>query len=326
VIVRTILGDIEPSTLGITYCHEHLIIDSPLVADRYPHILLNEVTPAVIEVAECMSAGVGAMVDALPCAAGRDVAKLAEISASTGVHVIAATGLHTARYYPGHRWTRTESADVLAELFRLDIDDGIDAYDYSGPVVRRTSYRAGIIKVATLGEHPDEAERRAFEAAVRAQRASGAPILTHCEDGMGGVAQVELLLKLGAPPERIVLSHTDKRPDLGYHRELLSSGVNLEYDQALRRPPGEPGGTAWLLAQMLAEGFEDRLLLGTDGARRSLWRSLGGSPGLAWLATGFVELLERVGIDSQTRRRLFVDNPARVLAFEPGAPARRDGK
>ena len=319
-IVRTILGDIEPSTLGITYVHEHLIIDSPLVADRFPHILLNEVEPAVVEVGECVSAGVGAMVDALPCAAGRNVARLGEVSSATGVHIVAATGLHTARYYPGHQWTRVESADVLAELFRLDIEEGIDAYDYSGPVVRRTPYRAGIIKVATLGERPDDVERRSFEAAVLAQRATGAPILTHCEDGKGGVAQVELLLKLGAPPGRIVLSHTDKQPDLGYHRELLASGVNLEYDQALRRPPGEPGGTAWLLAQMLADGFEDRLMLGTDGARRSLWRSLGGSPGLAWLATGFVEVLESVGIDRQTRRRLFVDNPARVLSFEPGAP------
>ena len=314
-IIRTILGDIEPSTLGITYFHEHLIIDSPLVADRYPHILLDEVDPAVVEVGECVSAGVGAMVDALPCAAGRNAAKLAEVSTSTGLHLIAATGLHTARYYPGHRWTRAESADVLAELFRLDIEAGIDAYDYSGPVVRRTAYRAGIIKIATLGEHPDDAERRAFEAAVGAQGVTGAPILTHCEDGKGGLAQVELLAKLGAPLERVVLSHTDKQPDLGYHRELLASGVNLEYDQALRRPPGEPGGTAWLLAQMLAEGFEDRLLLGTDGARRSLWRSLGGSPGLSWLATGFVELLEKVGIDERTRRRLFVDNPARVLTL-----------
>ena len=319
-IVRTILGDIEPSTLGITYFHEHLIIDSPLVADRYPHILLNEVEPAVVEVAECVSAGVGAMVDAMPCAAGRDVAKLGKISASTGAHVIAATGLHTARYYPGLRWTRAESADVLAELFRLDIDEGIDSYDYTGPMVRRTHYRAGIIKVATLGERPDDAERRAFEAAVLAQRATGAPILTHCEDGRGGVAQVELLMELGAPLDRVVLSHTDKQSDLSYHRELLSSGVNLEYDQALRRSPGEPGGTAWLLAQMLAEGFGDRLLLGTDGARRSLWRSLGGAPGLAWLATGFVEVLDDMGIDQRARRRLFVENPARVLTFDPGPP------
>jgi len=316
-IVRTILGDIDPGTLGITYAHEHLIIDSPLVADRWPHIYLNDVQAAVEEVTECVSAGVGAMVDALPCAAGRDVAKLAEISTATGLHVIAATGLHTARYYPGRSWTRAESADVQAELFQAEIEQGIDGYDYSAPVVRRTRYRAGIIKVATLEEHPDDAERTLFEAAAETHRSTGAPILTHCEQGRGALAQVEMLVALGVAPDRIVLSHTDKQPDLGYHRELLSSGVNLEYDQALRRPPEEPKGTAWLLAQMLAEGFADRLMLGTDGARRSLWTALGGKPGLAWLATGFVGVMEAAGIDSDVRRHLFIDNPARVLAFSP---------
>ena len=130
---------------------------------------------------------------------------------------------------------------------------------------------------------------------------------------------MELFRELGVPIERVALSHTDRRPDVGYHRELLSSGVNLEYDQALRQGPDEPRGTAWLLSQMVSEGFEDRLMLGTDGARRSLWRTLGGSPGLAWLHTGFVEVLERWGVDEATRHKLFVDNPARWLSFKDSA-------
>ena len=315
--VRTVLGDVAPGELGTTYLHEHLIIDSPLVADRFPHIHLPSVEDAVAEVEECAAAGVGAMVDALPCAAGRDAAKLASISRATGVHVIAATGLHTARYYEGRRWTRREPAEVLAELFRADLEEGIDRYDYSGPVVRRTEHRAGILKLATLGERPDEAERRLFEAAAQVQRATGAPVLTHCEDGKGGMAQVELLEELGIPPARVALSHTDKVRDVGYHRELLSSGVNLEYDQALRQPPDEPRGTAWLLTAMLAEGYGGQIMLGTDGARRSLWRTLGGKPGLAWLASGWSEVLESWGVDEPTCERLFVENPARLLTWSP---------
>lgn len=314
-VVRTVLGDVDPSVLGVTYAHEHLIVDSPLIEDRFPHIHLDSVDAAVAEVGECAAAGVGAMVDAMPCGAGRDAVRLAEISRVTGVRVVAATGLHTARYYPGRSWVDEEPPEVLAELFRADIEEGIDRYDYSAPVVRRTEHRAGIVKVATLGERPTEGERRLFEGAAAAQRATGVPVLTHCEDGLGGPAQVELLRELGVPLERVVLSHTDKRPDLGYHRDLLSSGVNLEYDQALRQPPGERNGTAWLLAELLSEGYGDRLLLGTDGARRSLWRSFGGAPGLAWLAGGFAGVLGSWGIDEATRRRLFVVNPARVLAL-----------
>lgn len=313
--VRTVLGDVDPSVLGVTYGHEHLIVDSPLIEDRFPHIHLDSVDAAVAELGECVAAGVGAMVDAMPCGAGRDVVRLAEISRATGVHVVAATGLHTARYYPGRSWIVDEPAEVLAELFRADIEDGVDRYDYTAPVVRRTEHRAGIVKVATLGERPTDGERRLFEGGAAAQRATGVAMLTHCEEGLGAPAQIELLRELGVPLERVVLSHTDKRPDLGYHRDLLSSGVNLEYDQALRQPPDAPNGTAWLLAQMFSEGYGDRLLLGTDGARRSLWRSLGGSPGLAWLAGGFGDVLGSRGIDEAARHRLFVDNPARVLAI-----------
>jgi len=56
---------------------------------------------------------------------------------------------------------------------------------------------------------------------------------------------------------------------------------------------------------------------GPGGARRSLWRALGGSPGLAWLLTGFFAVLDRQGVDAATRRRLLVDNPARVLSLSP---------
>jgi phosphotriesterase-related protein len=68
---------------------------------------------------------------------------------------------------------------------------------------------------------------------------------------------------------------------------------------------------------MVADGHAGRLMLGTDGARRSLWHALGGFPGLAWLAAGFPAVLERHGVDAAVRRRLFVDNPARVLALTP---------
>ena len=95
---------------------------------------------------------------------------------------------------------------------------------------------------------------------------------------MGGVAQLRLLEELGVPLDRVILSHTDKVADRGYHRELLSSGAYAVYDQGIR----DPEGTARLVRWMVSDGHGDRLLLGTDGARRSLWSVLG-APGLAAL-------------------------------------------
>lgn len=315
--VRTVLGDVPAGELGVTYAHEHLILDSPLVAERFPHIHLPSVEEAVAEVRTCAAAGVRAMVEVTPGGMGRDVLRLAAVSRATGVHVVAATGRHTARYYEEGSRAATEPSEALAARFRADLEEGVDRYDERGSEVARTEYRAGVVKVASLGERPAGAERSAFEAAALVQREVGAPIVTHCEGGRGGVAQVELLRDLGVRLDRVVLSHTDKVPDLSYHRELLASGVNLVYDQALRQPPDERRGTAWLVAEAVSHGFGDQVLLGTDGARRSLWATLGGGPGLAWLATDFVRVLASWGVDDAACRRLFVDNPARVLAFVP---------
>ncbi len=316
--VRTVLGDIEPDDLGLTYIHEHLIIDSPLVVDRWPHIHLPSVDEAVRELELCAAAGVGAFVDAMPAASGRGPLRLAEASRRSGVHVIACTGLHTSKYYEGQRWTAEEPADVLAELFIADVVDGIDRYDYMGPVIRRTPHRAGILKVAVLEDAPTPRDLRVFEAAAIAHMTTGVPILTHCEGGRGAMAQVEVFERLGVPLERIVISHTDKVPDLTYHRDLLDTGVYLEYDQAVRQGEDAVGGTGRIVAAMIGDGHADRLMLSTDGARRSLWTSLGGEPGLAWLATRFVEILVSLGIDESAIRTMFVDNPASFLPFDNG--------
>jgi phosphotriesterase-related protein len=85
---------------------------------------------------------------------------------------------------------------------------------------------------------------------------------------------------------------------------MLETGVFLCYDQGIR----DPVTTTWLITQMIESGFGDQILLGTDGARRSLWSTLGGSPGLAALYRSTSQRL-----DAAISEALFVANPARFL-------------
>jgi phosphotriesterase-related protein len=144
--------------------------------------------------------------------------------------------------------------------------------------------------------------------------ATGVPILTHCEGGVGAMAQIELLTELGVPLDRVVISHTDKITDFAYHRDLLEAGVYLEYDQALRQGESAVEGTGRIVAAMIEEGFAGQLMLATDGARRSLW-SVHGGLGLAWLATRFIGILEALDVGDEAVRTMLVSNPARFLAF-----------
>ncbi len=314
-LIRTVLGDVEPADLGMTYAHEHVILDSPLVEDRFPHILLNSLEAAVGELTACAAAGVGAVVDAMPAAAGRDADRLAEASRRSGVHIIATTGLHTSKWYPGRSWANEADPETLAGLFAADIEDGIDRYDYFGPVVERTSHRAGLIKVGTLQPAPNDRDIRVFAAAAETHRRTGVPILTHCEEGEGAMEQIDLLRRFGVPLDHVVISHTDKVPDLAYHLDLVESGVNLEFDQVLRYPIDPDSTTVRLVAGLVEAGRTDQLLLATDGARRSMWTAYGGTPGLAALATAVIPVLHSVGVDEDATNRIFVTNPARFFAF-----------
>ena len=314
--VRTVMGDDDASSLGPTLVHEHLIIDNRLLATEDPHIHLPSVDEAVAELAPCADRGLGCMVDAMPASGGRHPDRLAAISKRSGVAIVAMTGLHTPKYYVHHPWAIEAAPEDLEELFVADIEVGMDRYDYTGPLVDRTDIRAGVIKVATDTESISARGQRLIAAAVGAARRTGAPILTHTEGGFGAFQQLEEFTRLGFPLTRVVVSHTDKVQDTGFHQDLLQSGVMVEYDQALRQPPGSDNWTAYLTAQMVESGYVDQLMFGTDGARRTLWTSLGGGPGLSWMRTGFIDALRDRSVSPADIATMFEANPRRFLSLE----------
>ena len=312
--VRTVLGDIDPTALGVTYAHEHLVIDGGRPVLMQPDFDLGDVEAMAQEVAAAAALGLRSVVDAMPCDAGRNARKLAELSRLTGVNIVAPTGLHHERYYGPAHWSHRVSVDELADLFVADIEEGIDANDYAGPIVHRTAIRAGVIKVAGSDGGLSSRDLRVFEAAAQAHQRTGAPILTHCEGGTGALEQVRALMDLGVAAGHIALSHVDKIVDRGYHRELLGSGAFGEYDGSFRW--GErPNGTVQLIAWAVEDGLDDRILLGMDAARRGYYRVHGGSPGLTWLLDGFSTVMAEHGLGEDVRHRLFVDDPRRAFAF-----------
>lgn len=324
--VRTVLGDIDASELGVTYAHEHLVIHGGAPVRLDPDFDLADVERMLVEVAEAVAVGLRSTVDAMPCDCGRDVVKLAELSRRSGIHIVAPTGLHHERFYGPDHWSLSMAVDELAGRFTLDVTTGIDANDYAGPDIRRTEHRAGVIKIAGSQGGPSPRDLRVFEAAAATHLATGAPILTHCEGGTGALEQVGALADHGVSPSHVVLSHVDKVVDRGYQRDLFQTGAFAEYDGSFRWGDAE-NGTLQLLEWALEDGHIGGILLGMDAARQGYYHAYGGSPGLAWLLDGFADQMRERGLDQAVQRRLFVDNPARAFAFaaasEPAAPADR---
>jgi predicted metal-dependent phosphotriesterase family hydrolase len=309
--VRTVLGDIASDQFGVCYAHEHVIIDPSYMTEKFPDFRLDSVELAAAELAQFRKDGGGAMIDSMPTG-GRNAAKLAEVSRQAGIHIVCPTGLHLKKYYPEGHWGGRLSAKELAEVFIGEIEEGIDANDLSGPVLQRLPQRAGLIKIASGLDRIDEHERRLFEAAAIAHQRTGAPVLTHTEQGTAALEQVELLSDLGVKLSHVTLSHSDRKPDVSYHRDILQSGVRVEFDSAFRWKESNP---TLDLVLALAPEFPSQIMLGMDAARRSYWTSYGGKPGLSYLLTTFREQLFRAGLSDELWLQIMVKNPAAAFSF-----------
>ena len=196
--VRTVLGDIDAADLGVTDSHDHIIIAGGKPVQMSADFLLADVDKAVAELVDARAMGLRSVVDAMPIGCGRNPGMLAAVSRRSGIHIVAPTGLHHARFYDQGEWTEKASAAQLAQLFTADVTEGIDANDHSGPDVERTEHRAGVIKIGGSGEFPTTRDARVFEAAAMSAVITGAPILTHCEGGEFALEQVDLIVTRGA--------------------------------------------------------------------------------------------------------------------------------
>jgi 5-phospho-D-xylono-1,4-lactonase len=313
--VRTVLGDIGPQDVGIVYAHEHLVIHGGRPVQLFPDFELSDVERAVAELAPAQALGLRTVVDAMPADCGRDVLLLAEVSRRSGVHVIAPTGLHHARYYHDRHWSVRLSPDEIAGLFAADIEEGIDELDYAAPIVKRTAHRAGVMKIAGSQGGPSARDESIFAAAAMAQRRTGCPILTHCEAGTGALQQVEVLVRHGGDPAHILLSHVDKVVDRAYQRDIAATGARVEYDQGFRWKAGQTNGTLQLLEWAAEDGLLGHITLGLDAARQAYWTQYGGAPGWTWLLADLAAMMRERGLGDAEQHLLFVETPRDAYTF-----------
>ena len=297
--VVTVLGPIPAAELGITDAHDHLFLRSPAL----PGQDFDNVDKAVEEVA---GSGLGTIVEVTPIDLGRNPAGMRAVSERTGVHIVGATGYHRdAHYAPGH-WVYEASVEQLAERIFGDLQRGMD----SDPA------RAGVIKAGASYQHISDAEARRLRAAAIGSRETGAAILVHTEIGTTGHEIVDLLMREGVRPDRIILAHLDRNPDLELHAEIASRGVWLEYDTPGRikyRPDSE---LIDLIDAMVRAGHAGAVMLGLDLGQRDYFRAYGGGPGLGYLLNRFVPRL-RKRIGDEAVQQILAGNPAAAFAMAP---------
>ncbi|GGL86247.1 phosphotriesterase [Streptomyces fumigatiscleroticus] len=297
--VRTVLGDVAPGRLGVVDAHDHLFLSTP----RLPGQELHSVPAARAELAAFREQGGGTVVQWTPYGLGRRAADLPPLSRETGVHLVAATGLHQAAHYDDGTLARLRGG--LAAVFVAELTEGIGT----------SGVRAGLIKVAGGFHTLDAHARWTMSAAAEAHHATGAPVAVHLELGTAALDVLDLLCgELAVAPHRVILGHLNRFPDAVLHRQAAESGCYLAFDG----PSPAHHATDWRMPDVvraLADaGHGDRLLLGGDTTTAGA-RSVNGGPGMPYLLRRVRPRLE-AALGRDLVRRVLTENPGRAFAVD----------
>jgi 5-phospho-D-xylono-1,4-lactonase len=303
-VIRTVAGDIAAERFGVCDSHDHLFFRSELL----PGQELDDVQAAEAEVRAFAGLGGQAIVQWTPFGLGRRADLLPGISRATGVHIVAATGLHQAAHYPPG--VVDDIVGKLAELFISELTVGLRGDD--GSVL---DAKAGMIKVAGAFHGLDDHARTVMTAAAEASLATGASIGIHLEHGSAALDVLKLLCgDLAVPADRVILGHLNRFPDPYMLEEVAETGAFLAFDGPSRANQATDWRLIGALAECVAAGYGGQLLLGGDTTTVQARAATGGGPGLPYLLRSLRPRLTRE-IGAAAVHAILVANPARAFTI-----------
>ena len=340
---QTVLGPIDPSQLGVTLTHEHLLIDmSPLFdppeqagakgfyykpvslenVGRIRHwsernldnVQLTDLETAIDEANIYKQYGGSTLVDATSIGIKRDATGLARISRGTGVHIIMGASYYVDAAHPAEMDEMSED-DVVRQIV-TDVIEGVDG----------TVYKSGVIGEVGCSWPLMPNERKALRASARAQRITGAPILIHPgRDEAAPLEIIEVLREAGADLERTIIGHLDRTVFLhDTLRKIAESGCYMEWDlfgteesyygaNPAIDMPGD-GKRMDDIAWIAAQGYGDKILVAHDICTKSRLERYGGH-GYAYIPGRIVPRMISRGFSEDLIDDILVNNPAAVLTF-----------
>jgi phosphotriesterase-related protein len=347
--VMTVLGPVDPATLGTTLIHEHLLIDlrhcsfvDPprgfewLASARVEEVergvlarhscsvldnlVLDDVRDAAHELAAFAQAGGSTIVDVTTEDIGRSPQDLRRLAESSGIAIVMGCGRYCEISY------RTDPSSIkeddLEQALVTELLDGVGSSGIRPGIVGEIGINGEEAGTGRVTGEMTSAERRVLRAAARAAKATGAPMTVHLPSRPTAISAVLHELKdVAAPLEQISLSHVDATGALiEEHEAAIDQGVWIQYDcfgmaleNAWYADPGDEARCDWL-AHHLKTGRINRVLVSHDVWSKSQLRSRGGG-GYVHVLTSVRSALERRGFSPADIEALFVRNPASFLAW-----------
>ncbi len=344
--VLTVLGPVDPSTIGPTLMHEHIFInfqsprprpqrgnvsgpfEDPLTLDNAYAVrygrggargtdFLGNFDVMYKEVMDYKTFGGQAIVDVSSIGLGRDPMGLVRMANATGLSIVMGASWYTKQYHPLDMDQRT--VEQLTDEIVRDVTVGVQG----------TTVRSGIIgEIGIDGGPLTPNELKVIRASARAGRITGAPITFHA----GGVNEerlttIETSLSEGITPQQIIMGHSGAlTPNMPLLRRMFEKGVYIQIDWlgVATGPDGILGNRsdrtiASAIVEMIRWGYADRILLSHDICTKPQLKEYGGT-GFSYILEYFVPELRRQGVSEENIRRIVVENPRRALTFRAPKP------
>ncbi len=341
--VLTVQGPIEPARVGITTTHEHLLInflsafEEPVEASarkfmdekvslenlwwvRYywnssrDNLQMLDLETATEEAREYYTAGGATIVDVTSIGLARDPMGLMRISRATGLNIVMGGG-HYVHLTHGDD-IRDASVDDLAEVIIRDIEVGVG----------NTGVRTGIIGEVGCSWPWVDSEQKTLEAAVVAQRATGAPLLIHPgRDNQSPMQLINAVEGWGGDLSHTVMGHIERTIyDRGVLEDVADTGVYMNYDLWGHESTYYPLNPSSYMPSdqhrieqieyLISRGHTQQLLLAHDICSKHRLKRYGGH-GFDHIISRIVPRLRARGMSEEAINAMLVDNPTRMLTF-----------
>ncbi|MBM7460838.1 phosphotriesterase [Rhodococcus coprophilus] len=319
-VVHTVLGPVPAEDLGVVSVHESLLSVLPGAEHAF------DITFDRAEIFDTLAAkltdfrehGGRTIVDSTGMFHGRDVTLYEALSRTTGVHIVASTGMGPENLLGGYFLTPQTNpptpwpAEKFADLFAAEITDGM--------VVPRVERRgaAGLVTTAADPTGMTATEESLLRGAARAARSTG--VAVSLRYGKDPIADLDVALDENLPAARIVVGGLDRRDavDAGAPLEIARRGAYVALDHVGTEDDAHLTDTARaeLVRDLIDTGYGDRILLSCNATGVAK-----GHPGrdvpFGYVLSTFVPMLAAQGLPGADVQRILVDNPRDLLSVHP---------
>jgi len=337
-----VMGTIDPSVLGATLSHEHVLWDASFLYEEpddkesthepvkieniewlrrhgvssIDNLRLLDENVAIDEVLRFKRAGGGALVDMGNVGLFRDPEGLARVSRATDVHILMGSGYYVGGSHP--RELAKRSHDDLVEEMVRDITVGVDG----------TGICAGILGEIGCSHPLKETEIKVLEAVAEAQRVTGAPVNIHPGRSQSEPMEIiDLFRGFGGDISRTAMSHLSNRHglDVDLTLELAKTGCYIEYDSFgnYQNPIVLPEKTFFALSdwqrieciqEFIDHGYLNQILISHDVFNKIDLHRYGGF-GYDYIHETVIPMMDMNGMSEEEIHAMLVENPKRFLQF-----------